>query len=76
MSRLPKIKLKLPSGGPIEYLFELEEAGQYLNFNEGIFTVDGRGIQSCEELVIIAAQDKYKNQEFIEVVLLQPIDGG
>jgi hypothetical protein len=76
MPRLPKIKLKLPSGNPDEYVFNLEEARQYLNFHEGVFTIEGQGVQSYDELVLMASQDKYRDKEFIEIKLLQPIDGG
>jgi hypothetical protein len=76
MSRPPKIKVKLPSGNPSEYLVELEQAREFLNFSEGVFTVEGQGIQSFDELVLIAGQEKYRDKEFIEVTLLQPIVGG
>jgi hypothetical protein len=76
MSRLPKVKIKLPSGDPSEYIFELEQVRQYLNFNEGVFMADGQGIQSFDELMYIASQDKYKDKEFIVVEWLLIIGGG
>ena len=53
MPRLPKVKIILPSGDPSEYICELEQARDYLNFNEGVFMVEGQGIQSFDELVRI-----------------------
>lgn len=75
MARLPKIKIKLTSGDPNEYIYDLEQASEYLDFEKGIFLVEGQGVHSYDELVRIATQDKYKNKEFI-VELLQPIEGG
>jgi hypothetical protein len=76
MSRLPKIKIKFPSGNPDEYICDLEQAGEYLDFESGIFLVEGQGIHSYDELVRIVTQDKYKDAEFIVVELMQPIVGG
>jgi hypothetical protein len=76
MSRLPKLKIKLPTGNHSEYICDLEQAKQYLNFNEGVFLVEGQGVQSYDELSHIATQEKYKNKEFLEVEWLQVIGGG
>jgi hypothetical protein len=76
MPRLPKVKIKLPSGDPSEYICELEQARDYLNFNEGVFMVEGQGIQSFDELVCIAFQDKNKDKDFIVVEWLQIVGGG
>jgi hypothetical protein len=76
MSPSPKLKIKLPCGDPSEYLIDLEQAKQYLNFSEGVFSIEGQGIQSYDQLVQIASQDKYRNKEFLVVELLQIIGGG
>ncbi|MDZ7261698.1 MAG: hypothetical protein ONB05_06300 [candidate division KSB1 bacterium] len=76
MSRAPKLKIKISSGDQSEFICELEEAKNYLNFNEGIFLVEGQGVHSYEELVKIVTLDKYKSQEFVEVDLLHIIGGG
>ncbi len=73
MARLPKLKIKLPPG---EYICELDEARQYLDFSVGVFMAEGQGVQSFDELVRIASQDKYKDKEFIIVEWLQIIGGG
>ena len=76
MSSLPKIKIKLPSGSPDEYICDIEQAREYLDFENGIFLVAGQGVHSYDELVRIVSQDKFNNVEFIVVELLQPIVGG
>ena len=76
MPSLPKIKIKLPSGSPDEYICDLEQARDYLDFENGIFLVAGQGVHSYDELVRIVSQDKFNNVEFIVVELLQPIVGG
>jgi hypothetical protein len=76
MSRFPSLRIKLPSGNPGEYVIELEQARDCLNFSEGVFLVEGQGVQSYDELVRIATQDKYKNKKILEVEWLQIISGG
>ena len=73
MAQLPKLKFKLPSG---EYIYEFNEARQYLDFNVGVFMVEGQGIQSFDDIVRIASQDKYKDKDFIVIEWLQIIGGG
>ncbi|MFC1494876.1 hypothetical protein ACFL6W_06330 [Thermodesulfobacteriota bacterium] len=76
MSHLPKLKIKLPAGNPDEYIYELDEAGDVLNFSAGVFIFDGQWIHSYNELVNIAKQDKYKDREFIEVEWMKVMGGG
>jgi hypothetical protein len=76
MPKLPKIKIKLPSSNAKEYVCDLEQAGDYIDFESGVFLVEGQGVHSYDELVRIANQDKYKDAEFIVVELMQPIVGG
>jgi hypothetical protein len=76
MSMLPKIIIKLPSSGAKEYICDLEQAGEYLDFEQGVFLVEGQGVHSYDELVRIVTQDKYQNVGFIVIELLQPIVGG
>jgi hypothetical protein len=47
-----------------------------LDFERGIFLVDGQRVNSFDELVRLASQDKYKNDEFIELVAIFLIAGG
>jgi hypothetical protein len=76
MSPLPKLKIKFPAGNPDEYIYELEDARNVLNFSEGVFVVDGQWIRSYNELVNIATQDKFKDKDFIEVEWLHVLGGG
>jgi hypothetical protein len=76
MSHLPKLKIKLPSGNPDEYVYDLEEARDVLNFSEGVFIVDGQWIHSYNEIVSLARQERFKDREFIEVEWLQVMGGG
>ena len=76
MSHLPKLKIKLPSGNPDEYIYDLEEARDVLNFSEGVFVVDGQWIHSYNEIINLARQDRFKDREFIEVEWLHVMGGG
>jgi hypothetical protein len=78
MSKLPKLKVKKPFGYPFEEIRNFEEA-QYFLFNYGdnaIVIVEGKVINSYEELVQLAAQASYKDKEFLEVELLPAVIGG
>jgi hypothetical protein len=75
MATSPKLVIK-PFGNPSEYVCDLEEAKNYLNFDGGVILIEGRMIHSYEEFVQVASQDKYKNRETIEVALLPTITGG
>lgn len=52
------------------------EQAKSLNFDSGTVLFDGMRVHSYEELVRLTSLDKYKNLEFIEVVLLSNIVGG
>jgi hypothetical protein len=73
--RMPKLLVKV-FGDPGEDLCELEEAEYLLNFANQIIVIDGQNIRSYDELVKIASQERYKDQEFIEVVQIPAITGG
>ncbi len=73
---MPKVKIILPPGFPEEEPFDLEQAAYHLNFNSGIVQIDGQRIRSYDELVQLASQDKYRNKDYIEVVVILLIAGG
>ena len=78
MSKLPKLKLKKPYGYPFEEIRDFEQAKDVL-FSQGgedIVVAEGQVIKSYEELVQLAAQDSYKDKEFLEVWLLAVEIGG
>lgn len=47
-----------------------------MNFERGMILVDGQRVKSYDELAALAAQDKYRNREFIEVDAILFISGG
>jgi hypothetical protein len=75
ISKPPKLIIKV-FGQPIEDVCELEQASYMLNFETGIVLVEKQRVRSYDELVQQATQDKYKDREYIEVVLLPTIVGG
>jgi len=78
MAKLPKLKIKRPIwyGYPVEEIHDFEQA-QYFLFSTFTFVVvEGQVVNSYEELVQLAAQDSYKDKEFIEVDLRYDMIGG
>jgi len=79
MSKLPKLKIKLPyvmPYGPSERIIDLEQ-GKDLPYGLGYYVMVGHQVlNSYEELVQLAARDHYKDKESIEVKLLPSIIGG
>ncbi len=77
MSRLPKLKVKrIPFGYSNEEICDFEQA-QNFSYAQGTFVmVEGQVVNSYEELVQLAAQDDYKDREFLEVMLVPSVDVG
>lgn len=78
MSKLPKLKVHSLSGsGPKDYIYDLEQAKHRLDYESNtIVLVEGHIVNSHEKLIQVATQDRYKDKEFLEVVLLSIIAGG
>ena len=74
MSKLPKLKLIMPTGH--DKFREIEEVENFFPDWGMRVLVEGQMVNSYEELVELASQDKYKNKEFLEVTLLPIIVGG
>jgi PDZ domain-containing secreted protein len=72
---MPKLLVKF-FGDPGEDLCELEDAKYLLDFGDRIVVVDGKEIRSYDELVKIVEQEKYRDQEIIEVVQIPAMTGG
>jgi len=72
---MPKLLIKV-FGDPGEDMCELEEAKYLIDFSSQIIVIDGQQIRSYDELARIACQEKYRNQEFIEVVQVPAVTGG
>ena len=72
MSKLPKLRIKLPFGNPDEEIVDLEQARYRFHFGGDmvVLMIDGQAPQTYEELVQMVSQDKYKDKEFIEAELL------
>jgi hypothetical protein len=76
MSPPPKLKIKLPQGNSVEYIYELEEARHVLDFSQGVFIIEGQSVNSYDELLNIASQDHFKDKEYLEVEWLHMVGGG
>ena len=76
-SQLPKLKVKRIPEYPGREVLRLEQAKD-LPFLDVLVFVEGNKINSYDELVQLAAQDNYKDRDFIEVVVLPSgiVDGG
>ncbi len=72
---MPKLLVKV-FGDPGEDICELEDAKYLLDFGSRIIVLDGQDVRSYDELVKIVLQEKYRNQELIEVVQLPAIERG
>ena len=72
---MPKLLVKV-FGDPGEDIFELEETRVLFDFANQIVVIDGKNIRSYEELVAVASQERYRDQEFIEVVQIPAVMGG
>ncbi len=72
---MPKLKIKF-FGYPNEEVYELEQIKNNLNFDEAVFMVEGQRVQSYDKLVQLAAQDEYKDKEFLEIMLIPLFEGG
>jgi hypothetical protein len=77
MSKLPKLKLKSTLGYQLGEFRDFEQAKHSLfDWAKTFVVVEGQVIYSYEELVQVAAQDCYKDKEYLEVVLVRAIGGG
>ncbi len=72
---MPKLLVKV-FGDPGEDIYDLVEAKYFLDFTNHIVVIDGQNARSYDELVKIVSQERYSNQEFIEVVQIPVITGG
>jgi hypothetical protein len=77
MSKLPKLKIKIPFGYPNEDICDLEQARYRFNFSSGtVILVEGQAVKSYEQLVQIATGDDYKDREYLEAVLITDLASG
>lgn len=78
MSRLPKLKVTTwDCGYQCEEIRDFEQAKDFLNFDAAyVVRVEGQIVSCYDQLVRLAAQDWYKDKEFLEVTILPLIGGG
>ncbi len=80
MSKLPKLKVRsLLYGEPREEteIDDLEQVKSHFAADSNtIVVVEGRILNSYDELIRLVAQDEYKDKELLEVMLLPLIGGG
>ncbi len=81
MSRLPKLKVRslLYDGGSAEgtEIDDLEQVKSHFAAGSNtIVVVEGRLLNSYDELTRLVAQDEYKDRESLEIMLLPLIEGG
>ena len=79
MSKLPKLKIRslLESGNETE-IYDLEQAKSLLTQLPAsiIVVAEGQVINSHEDLVQLATQERYQDREFLDVMVLPVIEGG
>ncbi|GAG37831.1 unnamed protein product [marine sediment metagenome] len=76
MSKLPKLKVKRYYGDPPEETRDFEQAQYMLFDDQSVVLVEDQITRSYEELVELATQDRYKDKEFLEVLLFPSFIGG
>ena len=55
---------------------ELEQAESRLSFDEFMVLVEGKRVRSYNELLQLATQDTFKDNDLLEVVVLKKMAGG
>jgi hypothetical protein len=75
ISGKPVLKIKY-FGSTAEDSCDLEQGRYIFNLDQGIILAEGRTVQTFKELAELAAQEKYKDKNFIEIVILPAIVGG
>ena len=80
MSKLPRLKVKWWSlEAKEEIIIEFEQAKDEIFGNSdkwAVATAEGQAINSYEDLLQVAMQDKNKDKEVLNVMLLVPLIGG
>jgi len=78
MSRLCKLKIRIPGAGEREELCDLKQAKYLIDFDddETICLVQGQIARSYEEFLQLASNDLHSGKELLEVILQPIIAGG
>ena len=72
---LPKLKIKV-FGQVGEDICELDQAGYLFSFTDRMVMIDGKRVNSYDELLGIAGRKAYRHRQYIEVNFLPHIVGG
>lgn len=72
---MTKVAIKI-FGQTGEDICKLEEAGYLFGLDGRIVMVEGQRANSYDDLVRLANQDKFKDKDLIDIVLLPAIAGG
>jgi len=75
--KLPKLKVKTFPGYSTEEVRDFEQAKD-LPFSYFFIFLEGQRVNSYEDFLQLAAQDSYKDKEFLDVMVLASglVDGG
>jgi hypothetical protein len=77
MTGLPKLKvIKSAWTDEPEEIQAFEQAKNFPYHEELVIVAEGRQINSYEDLLKLAQQEGYRDQEYIEVIFLPMIVGG
>jgi hypothetical protein len=77
MPGLPKLKvIRSAWSDQPEEIQSFEQAKDFPYHEELVIVAEGRQINSYEDLVLLAQQERYGKQEYIEVIFLPMIVGG
>jgi hypothetical protein len=76
MAPLPKLSVKKEATDEHSEIQDFEEARNFPFDQEIIIVAEGRQVTSYEDLLKLAAQEKYKDRKFLEVMFLPMIVGG
>lgn len=71
MSELPKLRVKTYPEDSDDEIRDFEKAKEFpFLLNDSLILVEGQAITSYDEFLQLAARDSYRNNEFLDVVIL------
>ncbi len=78
MNALLKLRIKLPSENTAPEIFSWEQASYRFNWGHEpyLIVVEGQFINSFEDLMEFAKQDRFEGREFLEVEIQPLLAGG
>ena len=70
MSELPKLRIRTYLEDSTDKIRNFEKAKKFpFLLNDSLILVEGQAITSYEQFLQLAAQDSYRNNEFLDVVI-------